>query len=54
MLEVLILCVVVKVFVEAGVIDGVYVDMLVDFRKGFLEERVMLLDISSMGRVEVL
>ena len=53
MLKVLVLCVMVKVIVEAGIVDGVYVDMLVGVGEGFSKEGVMLLGISSMGNVEV-
>ena len=54
MLEVLILHIVVKVVIEMGVVDGVYVDMAMDMRQGFSEERVIPLGISGMGRVEIL
>ena len=54
MLEVLVLCIVVKVVIKMRVIDGVYVDMSVDSGKGSVEEGVTLLDIHSMGRIEVL
>ena len=47
-LEVLILHIMVKVVIEVGVIDGVYVDMVMDMGPGFLEERVVPLDISSV------
>ena len=52
-LEVLVLCVVVKVIIEAGIIDGVYVDMAMGLGKGFSKEGVISLGVSSMGRVEV-
>ena len=48
-LEVLVLCVVVEVVVEMGIIDGVYVDMSVGAGEGFSEERVVLLGISGMS-----
>ena len=51
-LEVLILCVMVEVVVQTGVVDIVYIDMLVGAGKGF-SEGVMSLGISSVGRVEV-
>ena len=53
MLEVLILCVMVEVIVEAGVIDSVYVEVSVGAGKGFLEG-VVLLCINSMDGIEVL
>ena len=54
MLEVLVLRVVVKVVVEMGVVDSVYVDMAMSSGEGFSEERIVLLGIGSMGRVEIL
>ena len=45
-LEVLVLCVMVKV-----VVDSVYIYVFVGTGKGFPKERVVLLGISSMGRV---
>ena len=53
-LEVLILHVMVQVFIEVGVVDGVYINMAVGARKGFSEEGVMPLGISSVGRVKIL
>ena len=53
-LEVLVLCVMIKVVIEAGVVDSVYVDVAMSAGEGFSEERVMSLGIGSMGRVEVL
>ena len=53
-LEVLILCVVVQVVIEMGIIDSVYVDVAVSAREGFLEEGVVPLGISGMGGVKVL
>ena len=38
MLEVLVLHIVVKVVIESGVIDSVYVDMLVSLGRGFLKK----------------
>ena len=35
------------------VIDSVYVDVSVSVKKGFSEERVMLLDVGSVGRAKV-
>ena len=52
-LEVLVLCVVVKVFIESRVIDSVYVDVLMSLREGFSKEGVMSLSISSVGGVKV-
>ena len=54
MLEVLVLCVMVEVVIELGVIDGIHIYMFVDMGKRFLEEGIMLLGISGMGRVEIL
>ena len=53
-LEVLILCVMVKVVVEMRVIDSVYVHMSVSVGGGFSEERVMSLGVCGMDGVEVL
>ena len=53
-LEVLILHVMVKVVIEAGIIDSVYIDMLVGLGKWLPEKGVVLLGISGMGGVEVL
>ena len=53
-LEVLILSVMVKIFVEVGVIDSVYVYMAVGVRKGLSKERVVPLGISGVGRVKIL
>ena len=50
-LEVLVLYVMVEVVIKARVIDSVYIYVLVSTGKGFPEERVMLLGISSIGRV---
>ena len=36
-----------------GVVDSIYVDVSVGAEKGFLEEGVMPLGVSSMGRVEL-
>ena len=52
-LEVLTLRVVVKVVIEMGVRDGVYIDVLMSAGEGFSEERIVPLGISSMGRVEI-
>ena len=51
MLEVLLLCVVIKVVVEMRVVDSVYVHMSMGLWKGLSEEGVMPLGISGMGRV---
>ena len=53
-LEVLVLCVVVKVIIKVGVVDSVYVHMSVGARKGFSEERVVPLGISGVGGVKIL
>ena len=53
-LEVLILRIMVKVVIEVGVIDSVYVDMAVGARKGFSKERVVPLGISGVGGVKIL
>ena len=52
-MKVLVLCVVVKVVIESGVVDGVYIDMSVDAGKEFSEEGIILLGIGGMGGVEV-
>ena len=54
MLEVLVLHVMVQVVVKLRVIDSVYIDVSVGSGKGLLEERVMSLGISSIGRIKVL
>ena len=54
MLEVLFLHVMVKVVMEAGVVDSVYVDMAVGSRKWFPEEGVIPLGVGGMSRVEIL
>ena len=54
MLEVLILRVVAEVVIEAGIIDSVYVDMLVGLGKQLPEKGVMPLGIGGMGRIEIL
>ena len=54
MLEVLVLCVVVKVVIEVGIVDSVYIDMAVGSREEFLEEGVVLLSICGIDWVEVL
>ena len=53
-LEVLVLRVVVKVVIKTGVIDSVYIDVVMGVRQGFPEERVMPLGISGVGRVKFL
>ena len=52
-LEVLVLCVIVKIVVEARVIDSVHVYVSVGVEEEFLEEGIVLLGVCSMGRVEV-
>ena len=52
-LEVLVLHVMVKVVVEMGIVDSIYVDVSVGARKGLLKEGVMPLGVSSMGGVKV-
>ena len=51
MLEVLILCIMVGVFIESEVIDSVYVDVAVGSGKRFPEEGIVLLGVCGMGRV---
>ena len=50
----MVLRVVVKVIIEMGVVDGVYVYVSVGAGKRFSKERVMLLGVGGMGSVEVL
>ena len=52
-LEVLIFHIVVKVIVEAGIVDSVYIDMSMGMRKELLEEGVVLLGVSGVGRIKV-
>ena len=54
MLEVLVLHVVVKVIIEVGVIDSIYINMAMGSGKGFSEEGVVPLGISGVGGVEIL
>ena len=49
MLEVLFLHVMVYIVIEVGVVDGVYVDVLVGSREGSPEEGVVLLSVYGMG-----
>ena len=51
MLEVLILHVIVKVVIEAGIIDSVHVDVTVGSGMQFLKKGVMSLGVCSVGRV---
>ena len=53
MLEVLLFCVVVKVVIQSGVVDSVYIDISMG-PGGFVEERVVPFSISGMDRVKVL
>ena len=53
MLEVLVLSIMVQVVIESRVVDSVYIDMVVCTGERFSEKRVMPLDVSSMGRVQV-
>ena len=53
-LEVLILHVMVKVVIEVGIIDSIYVDMAVGSGKWFPEEGVMPLGVGGVGRVKIL
>ena len=53
-LEILVLHVVVEIVIEAGIIDYVHVNVAMGLRKGFPEERVVLLSICSIGRVKIL
>ena len=48
-LEVLVLCIMVEVIIELGIIDSIYVDMSVGLGKGFSKEGIVPLDISCMG-----
>ena len=52
-LEILVFCVMVKVIVKLGVIDGVYIDMSMGAEKRFSEEGIVPLGISSMDGIEV-
>ena len=52
-LEVLVLHVVVEVVIELGVVDSVYVDMVVGMEKGFPEKGIMSLGVYSMGGVKI-
>ena len=53
-LEVLILHVMVEVVIEARIVDSVYIDVAVGSGEWFSEERVVPLDIGSVGRVKIL
>ena len=53
-LEVLILRVVVEVVIKAGIIDSVYVDMVMSAWEGLPEKGIISLGISSMGGIKVL
>ena len=53
-LEVLVLRVVVEVVVEAGIIDGVHVDVAMGVGEGFPEEGIVPLGVSGVGRVKIL
>ena len=50
-LEVLVLCVMVKVFIELRVIESVYVYVSMGVEEGFFEEGVMPLGVCGVGRV---
>ena len=52
-LEVLFLHIVVKVVVETGIVDGVYVDMAVGSGKWFPEEGIVSLGVCGVGGVQV-
>ena len=53
-LEVLVLHVMVKVIIEVGVVDSVYVDMAVGLGKWFPEEGIVPLSVSGVGGVKIL
>ena len=53
-LEVLILRIVVEIVIEAGIIDSVYVDMVMSAWEGLPEKGIISLGISSMGGIKVL
>ena len=53
-LEVLILHVMVEVVIEAGIVDSVYVNVVVGSEKCFPEEGIMSLHVSGMGCIEIL
>ena len=44
----------VKVVIETGVIDSIYIDVSVGAGKRFSEEGIILLGVYGMGRVEVI
>ena len=54
MLKVLILHIIVEIVIEVRVIENVYVDMVVGSGERFAEERIMLLGVCGMGRIQVL
>ena len=53
MLEVLVLHVMVKVIIEAGVVDSVYIDMAMGSGEWFPEEGIMSLGVGGMGSIEI-
>ena len=52
-LEILVLYVMVKVVIETGIVDSVYVDMSMSLREGLSEEKVMPLSVHGMSRVKI-
>ena len=52
-LEVLILCVMVEVVIEVGIVNSVYVDTAIGPGKWFPEKGIMPLSVRSMGGIEV-
>ena len=53
-LEVLTLHVMVKVVIEVGIIDSIYVDMAVGSGKWFGKERIVPFGVGCVGRVKIL
>ena len=53
-LEVLILHVMIKVVIEAGIVDSVYINVAVGSGEWFPEEGIMSLHVSGIGSVEIL
>ena len=43
----------IKVIIKTGVIDSIYIDLLVGSGKWFSEEGVVLLSVCGMGSIEV-
>ena len=51
-LEVLVLCIMVKVVIESRVIDGIYINVVIGLEKGFPEEEIVSLDVCSVSRIQ--